>query len=52
MGKDMKQLLAFATKHPGWHSWAKNRATYDAVRRLCKQGYLIVNKFQQFKLDV
>ncbi len=52
MGKNMKWLLLFAIKYPGWHTWGKDRATVDAVHRLCEQGYLVTNDHRQFKLDV
>ena len=50
MGKNMKHLLLFAIKYRGWHYWAKNRPTYDAVHRLYDQGFIEINKWKQFRL--
>ncbi len=50
MGKNMKRLLLFAIKYKGWHTWGKDRATCDAVRRLEAQGYIETNDCRQFRL--
>ena len=51
MGKNMKQMLSFARQYNGWHSWAKDRTTCDAVRRLQEQGFIEINNYRQFKLS-
>jgi len=50
MGKNMKRLLLFAIRYPGWHTWGKDRSTVDAVRCLCEQGFIETNKYRQFRL--
>ncbi len=50
MGKNMKRLLSFAIKYEGWHTWGKDRATCDAVRRLEAQGYIETDDYRHFRL--
>ena len=50
MGKNMKRLLLFAIRFPGWHTWGKDRSTCDAVRRLEEQGFIKTNDCRQFIL--
>lgn len=49
MGKYMKDALGFARQYPGWHSFAKDRTTRGAIKRLQKAGLVEVNKFGQFR---
>jgi hypothetical protein len=49
IGKNQCNLLEFAYKYPGWHTFKQNRSTLNAVRALEKKGYItIIN--DQFKL--
>lgn len=50
MGKNMKRMLLFAIRYRGWHSWAKDRSTCDAVKRLKRLGFIETNEFRQFRL--
>lgn len=49
LGKNMKHALEFANKHKGWHSYAKDRATVQAIQRLEKLGLIKTNIYRQFK---
>jgi len=49
-GKNMKHAIAFFTEYPGWHDYAKDRATVNAIKRLVKQGTLEVNEYHQARL--
>ncbi len=48
IGKNMQQLLTFARKYPGWHTYRTDRTTTATVRRLVKVGLLKVNQYGQF----
>jgi len=41
-GKHQCNLLAFAEKYKGWHSFADDKATVKAVEALKARGYLEV----------
>jgi len=49
MGKNMKHALNFAKKYPGWHTFAKDRATVNAVHNLQRKGLIEINSFNQFR---
>lgn len=50
LGKNMKHALAFARKYPGWHTFAKDRATIGAVTRLQTLGLVKINEHHQFSI--
>jgi len=50
IGHNMKHALAFATKYPGWHGYAKDRATLEAIVRLEKRG-IVETKWHCFRLS-
>ena len=50
VGKNQVHALAFITKCSGWHSYAKDRATTNAVKRLAEKGLVEINRFHQFRL--
>ena len=52
MGKNVKRLLLFAIKNPGWNTYGKDRATTDAVALLVRDGFIVVNETRQFRLDL
>lgn len=52
MGKNVKRLLLFAIKFPGWHSYGKDRATTDAIALLVRDGFIVVNGERQFRLEL
>lgn len=49
LGSNMKHALDFATRWQGWHSFAKDRATVQAVTKLKNLNIVEVNKFNQFR---
>ena len=48
-GKHQVNLLGFAYKYPGWHSFADDNLTKKVVLALQKKGYIEVNQFEQFR---
>jgi len=50
MGKNMIRLLRFAIQFPSWHTYGKDRATVDAVKRLERLGFVEINEYRQFRL--
>jgi xylose isomerase len=49
LGKNMKHALNFARTYPGWHTFAKDRATLGALRRLESRRMIETNEFRQFR---
>lgn len=49
-GENQCNLLDFAFKYPGWHTFAKDRATRNAVAGLVRRG-LIEVQGRQFKFS-
>ena len=52
MGKNVKHLLLFAIRNPGWQTFGKDRATTDALAVLVKDGLVVVNGSGQFRLNL
>ena len=50
MGKNQKRLMLFALRYPGWHGYGKDRATVEAVEKLCDHGFIEINDYRQFQL--
>ena len=50
MGKNMKHALAFISRYAGWHGYASDRATVDAVMALERKGLVETNKYQMFRI--
>lgn len=50
MGKNMRHALTFARKVNGWHTYASDRPTVDAIKRLERRGLVITNQFHQFRI--
>lgn len=53
MGKNMVRVLKFAIQYRGedrWHTYGKDRATVDALRRLEEMGLIERNEYRQFRL--
>lgn len=42
MGQHMKAALDFALRNPGWHSFATDRTTKEAVTKLAARGLVEV----------
>lgn len=49
MSKNMRHALAFARKYGGWCTYASDRATVDAIKRLERRGLVKTNRFHQFR---
>ena len=49
-GKNQCHLLSFAEKFPGWHTYAKDRATLAALEGLKRKGYIETNQHGQFRM--
>jgi len=51
LGKNMKHALGFISRCSGWHTFARDRATVDAIKRLEKLGLVEVNfNYSMFRL--
>jgi len=46
---DSLRATEFAVKHPGWHSYAKDKQTDRAIERAKFLGKVETNKFRQFR---
>jgi hypothetical protein len=44
MGKNMKHAFEFATKYPGWHYFARDRATINAIHSLYRRGLVQIKQ--------
>ena len=44
------RILRFAIKYKGWHSYAKDRQTVNAINWGIRNDFLEVNEYRQFKL--
>lgn len=49
-GKNQSNLLEFAHKYPGWHTFGKDRAARKAIAGLVRRG-LIEVQGDQFKFS-
>ena len=49
IGKNQCNLLSFAEKYRGWHTFKKDRTTIAAISRLQQKGYIEVIQ-DQFRL--
>ena len=38
LGKNMQNALKFVTVHPGWHTFASDRVTVNAIKKLADLG--------------
>lgn len=45
-----KDMIAFALKYPGWHSYAQDKLTVEHVCANVNLGILHINKHNQFIL--
>ncbi len=53
LGKNMRNALAFCTRHYGWVSYSeKHRATVQAISKLEKLGLVETNGHFQFRLEL
>lgn len=49
IGKNKVKMLDFAYKYKGWHSYASDKPTIQALNGLLAKGYIEVNQFNQFR---
>lgn len=52
VGKNQVNMLEFAFKYPTWHTFSDNTTTRKAVAGLVKRGAIVVNEFNQFKVNI
>lgn len=50
MGPHQINVLRFAIRFQGWHTFAKDRTMKRAVKSLHAKGLLEINEFRQFRL--
>lgn len=51
VGKNQCNMLNFAFKYPTWHSYTSDKPTINALNALVKNGSIITNEFDQFKIN-
>ena len=49
MGVNMRYALDFIRRCNGWHTYANDRATRNAVKRLEARGLVETNEFRMFR---
>ena len=49
IGKNMKAALEFAKRFSGWHTYARDRATTNAIEKLKVLGMITTNQYRQFR---
>ena len=49
IGKNQCELLEFAERYRGWHSYSQDRSTLRAVEGLVRRGCIEVNNYEQFR---
>lgn len=52
IGKNQCNLLNFAFKYQSWHSYSKDKPTLKALNALVEKGVLVINEFEQFKINL
>ena len=53
IGKHQCNLLDFAFKYPTWHSYnEKCKATKKAIDKLVSNNVIILNSYNQFKINL
>jgi hypothetical protein len=52
VGKNQCNMLEFAFKYPSWHSYTNDKITLKALNGLLKRGCIIVNQYNQFKINM
>lgn len=52
IGKNQCNLLDFAFKYQGWHSYAEDKPTLKAISGLLKRGCIVLNEHNQFKINL
>lgn len=52
VGKHQVNMLQFAEKYRGWHSYASDKTTLKALNGLLKRGSIVINDNHQFKINI
>lgn len=52
IGKNQCNLLDFAFKYPGLHSYSSDKSTLNAINGLIKRGCIVINQHNQFKINL
>lgn len=53
IGKNQVRLLQFAFDYPTWHYFNENsKPTQKAIDGLVKRGSILLNEFNQFKVNL
>lgn len=51
-GKNQCNLLDFAFNHQSWHSYKNDRATLKAINKLVENKCILINEYNQFKINL
>jgi hypothetical protein len=51
VGKYQVNMLQFAEKYQGWHSYSEDKTTLRALNGLLKRDAIIINSNKQFKIN-
>jgi hypothetical protein len=51
VGKYQVNMLQFAEKYQGWHSYANDKTTLRALNGLLKRGSIVINNHNQFRIN-
>jgi hypothetical protein len=52
VGRHQVNMLEFAYKYQGWHSYSEDKTTLRALNGLLKRGSIIINEHKQFKINL
>ena len=50
IGKNQSHALRFAAEYPGWHTFARDRPTLNAIAGLKRRGAICTNEHGQFRI--
>lgn len=51
-GKNQCNLLDFAFNYQSWHTYKNNKSTLRAINSLVDNNCIIINEFNQFKINL
>ena len=51
VGKHQVNMLMFAEKYQGWHSYTTDKTTLRALNGLLKRGSIVINDNLQFRIN-
>jgi hypothetical protein len=52
IGKNQCNLLDFAFRYQQWHSFNNDNKTLKAIKGLLKRNCIVINNFNQFKINL